>query len=384
MRSTLLRAEYDHLQTTVKDIAKYGETAEEALWRIREMVTVLQAGGWRGEGSEAFFAEVEFDLYPFLRRLTEHFEDTSKALKTLTSLLDDSEDHIASLFQNQPTFGVGGSALQNFRAALDAFKKKAGDGSVRPGDGSVRQGFREFIESLTKGGLPGFNPGAFFGGGSLTLGGAGIVVGGGVLAGFRDAINNLDSNGLPGGGFGGGVPAGGGTGAGGSSAGSGQPNANNQPSGAGGVGGAAGASGGASGGGGGGGGNGLPQVLGERSMMSRLDAILKQHGVILPATTVALLQGVLTNPGLGHVEVMGTTLEARLAGDPRFQDVLSAIYNNPNDPAGYFALGEILEQHGFKGEASQAYAAFISLSGPGSPAGELVEAQSRIASLANG
>jgi WXG100 family type VII secretion target len=382
MAPYLIRVDYDSLTEIEKDMKRLADNVDDALFTIQHHVAGLQAGGWLGEAADAFYDEVEAVMYPHLKRLSESMSDTARGIHIVIDLFQDADAGI------RPMFGEGGAALGGFQSGGGSGGGFGTGGKGIPtfpgGKGALGGGIMP--SNPLGGGLSTLNPSGFGKGGSLTLTGVG---------GYGDPYG--DTGGAGGGGMGGfgGVGGFGASGGGGGAGGSGGFGgaAMDATGGIGGVGAAAGvgASGGGSGGAGGGAGgagggasNGLGG--GANSIMGRIDAILQAQGITLPPLTVSMLQAVMVEPGLTGAEITlgaNPTADAKLAADPEFQAALQAIYNSPNDAAGYYELAAILEQRGYPGQAAQSYQAFINLSDPNSLTGlqDIAAAKERIGAL---
>lgn len=323
-----LRVEYESLEEVERTLRRHSESVQDALWQIRHQVGALQSGGWLGDAADAFYDEVEAVVYAHLKRLNDEFDDTAKGVKIVGKLFDDAELAI------RPLFGTGGGALLNFQSAPQGAHTGGGVNELSMNDTAGSQGSGVGTGAGTGaggsgfGGFAGLNPQGFAGGAGLTFGGAAGATGSGAGAGT--------------------------------------------------------AAGARSGGAGGGGGFGnAPLNTGFRSNWSQIDGVLQAHGIKLPPMVSAMMQVVMVEPGVAPLAVpAGDSPEAKLAANPRFQAVLHAIYNNPNDPDGYMELALILDKAGFRDQAIQSYRAFINLSNPESWSyTDVTTAQARIAAL---
>ncbi|MBX3063089.1 MAG: WXG100 family type VII secretion target [Anaerolineae bacterium] len=318
-----IRVEYDSLQEVERTLRRHAESVQDALWQIRHQVGALQSGGWLGEAADAFYDEVEAVVYSHLKRLNDEFDDTAKGVKIVGNLFDDAELTI------RPLFGAGGGSYLNFQSAPQGTPAGGGSNEIKMNDSAGgSQGGSTGAGGAGFGGFAALNPQGFGGGAGLTFGGAG-----GASAGVGGT--------------------GSGTGAGARS------------------------------GGGGGGGASTTLNTGFRSNWAQIDGVLQAHGIKLPPMVSAMMQVVMVEPGVAPLAIpAGDSPEAKLAANPRFQAVLHAIYNNPNDPDGYMELALILDKAGFREQAIQSYRAFINLSNPESWSyTDVTTAQARIAAL---
>ena len=138
MNPDVVQANYDQLETIASQFGSQAEAQAELYQRVNHLLQALQQGGWEGEGSEAFFAEMNDELFPAMRRLTEALAEARAVTLTVRNIVQTAEEEAARLFQgsayqmNQVATATDG-ALSALAASHLAY---AGVGGITPFFGS--------------------------------------------------------------------------------------------------------------------------------------------------------------------------------------------------------------------------------------------------------
>ncbi len=100
MDSNIVQAEYDVLETIAGRFARQAESTADMRLHLLRHVQTLQNGGWEGKGSEAFFAEMDKDIFPAVIRLGQALEQARSVTLQVRDVLKAAEEEAASPFRN--------------------------------------------------------------------------------------------------------------------------------------------------------------------------------------------------------------------------------------------------------------------------------------------
>ena len=98
MSIDVIQAEYDKLDDIAGRFAKSAESTADMRSRIEQSVQALQSGKWEGEGSTAFFTEMERDVFPVMTRLAGALEQAQSVTLQAKDILQAAEDEAARPF----------------------------------------------------------------------------------------------------------------------------------------------------------------------------------------------------------------------------------------------------------------------------------------------
>jgi WXG100 family type VII secretion target len=92
--------DYDELTRIAKSFSSEADAIAQLTTQTRAKVAGLHGNGWIGQGSEAFFAEMENLVLPSMDRLQKALDDTSSRTLDVIKTFHDAEDEARSLFQS--------------------------------------------------------------------------------------------------------------------------------------------------------------------------------------------------------------------------------------------------------------------------------------------
>jgi WXG100 family type VII secretion target len=107
-----IEIKYGTMAEIGRRLARCAEAVEALQQRIQQQVGNLENGGWAGEGSQAFFNEMNQAILPALQRLVQGLEAGDRTSQQIATL---------------------------FREAEEAARKPSSESLVQPGDGNVVQ-----------------------------------------------------------------------------------------------------------------------------------------------------------------------------------------------------------------------------------------------------
>lgn len=91
--------QYDKAEDIEKQLAEWAEKVEDLIQKLRRQQSTLQAGGWRGRGSDAFYEEMDNLCFPALVKLTDALEETSKGVRKSIDIFKEAEQRGSKLFK---------------------------------------------------------------------------------------------------------------------------------------------------------------------------------------------------------------------------------------------------------------------------------------------
>lgn len=158
----VIQANYANLESLVKTVDSHGDSTSSLHNQISRMVDRLQNGAWIGAGANAFYGEMEQDVFPALKRLIGAFDSASSALPRIIKTFRDAEEEARKLFE-----GASDGILASGKAGGEGLAKIGGAG----GDGYARVAYQrgssgsfEIAPGVT------YNPtGGAYGFGTLTI-----------------------------------------------------------------------------------------------------------------------------------------------------------------------------------------------------------------------
>lgn len=103
----VIRVDYEALTKIASQFQNEAEAIQQLLQMIRGSMTPLQNGGWIGQGSDAFFNEMESDILPAVGRLTDALTQAGGVSRQISEVMQSAEEEAGSPFRNSETGGNG-------------------------------------------------------------------------------------------------------------------------------------------------------------------------------------------------------------------------------------------------------------------------------------
>jgi WXG100 family type VII secretion target len=97
MAAPEIRVDYEKLDEIASLFEKNCESIQALLKRVESRSENLRQG-WMGRGSEAFFAEMEQDVLPRVRRLVSSLDDASQITRAISETVGDAEERAGNAF----------------------------------------------------------------------------------------------------------------------------------------------------------------------------------------------------------------------------------------------------------------------------------------------
>lgn len=147
MSAQIIQAQYEQLDEIVRRFQTQADLSSELQQSIRSHVDALN-GEWIGEGSHAFFREMEEEIFPTLNRLTNAFEQSSITTHQIIQILQNAEEDAANQIHVESDESISPG---NFISTIGNIVGYAGDGyNVVEGINSIYDFYTRFdqLDSL--------------------------------------------------------------------------------------------------------------------------------------------------------------------------------------------------------------------------------------------
>lgn len=100
MSVPLIQAKYEELTTIANRFSAQSKAQADLQNQLKRAVQPLQQGGWQGQGSAAFFAEMNGKIFPAMRRLGEALEQAQTVTLEIKEIMERAEEEAASPFRS--------------------------------------------------------------------------------------------------------------------------------------------------------------------------------------------------------------------------------------------------------------------------------------------
>ncbi len=107
MSSDVIQANYEALESIAARFGQQSEMNAAMYGRLRQAVQVLEQGGWEGQGSSAFFAEMDGTIYPALQRLIDALDEAQSTTLEIKQIIQQAEEEAAAPFGGTAAEGGG-------------------------------------------------------------------------------------------------------------------------------------------------------------------------------------------------------------------------------------------------------------------------------------
>ena len=103
MSINIIQAEYNKLDDIAGRFAKNAESTADMRSRIKQSVQALQNGRWEGDGSAAFFTEMERDVFPVVNKLSNALYEAQRVTSEICTIMQQAEEDAAAPFRSNAT-----------------------------------------------------------------------------------------------------------------------------------------------------------------------------------------------------------------------------------------------------------------------------------------
>jgi len=94
-----IRANYRELDEVAGKFTNQAQAVEAMTKGLRGRMNPLESGGWQGRGSQAFFAKMNGEVLPALKRLQDALTMASQVTKEASQTIKQAEQQGASRFR---------------------------------------------------------------------------------------------------------------------------------------------------------------------------------------------------------------------------------------------------------------------------------------------
>ncbi len=109
MPAPKIRGDYDLLAQISTMFSRRSTETQAMINRINQAVTTLQGGDWVGKGANAFYREMEHDVFPSLKRLAAALNIAGRTTRQIDKILHEAEDEAARIFSIEGPGGLAAS-----------------------------------------------------------------------------------------------------------------------------------------------------------------------------------------------------------------------------------------------------------------------------------
>lgn len=99
MGADIIQAKYEELESIASCFGQWAEANADMNSRLERAMQTLQQGDWEGKGAAAFFAEMNGEVFPAMRRLIEALEKAQSVTLEVRNIIQDAEEEAARVFQ---------------------------------------------------------------------------------------------------------------------------------------------------------------------------------------------------------------------------------------------------------------------------------------------
>lgn len=94
-----IKAEYDELGQVATRFGNQSQAVADMLRDLRSRFEPLENGGWIGMGADAFFAEMQGEVFPAVNRLIEALAEGGQVTNEVSRHVHDAEDQASAAFR---------------------------------------------------------------------------------------------------------------------------------------------------------------------------------------------------------------------------------------------------------------------------------------------
>lgn len=101
MNVDLVQARYDDLDVIAANFGQWAEANKALGNKLDATVANLTSAGWVGQGSHAFYAEMDSDIVPAMQRLTAALDEASSLTIKIKVVIQQAEEEASALFSGE-------------------------------------------------------------------------------------------------------------------------------------------------------------------------------------------------------------------------------------------------------------------------------------------
>ena len=127
-----VRADYDALKNVAQGFSQQAEATAQSLNFLKSQMNALQGGDWIGQGATAFYAEMNDQVLPTIRRLHSALQSSADITQKISQAMKTAEDEAAKVLRGD---GAGGALGAGAAAGAAAGGAAGGGAAVAGGAG---------------------------------------------------------------------------------------------------------------------------------------------------------------------------------------------------------------------------------------------------------
>jgi len=111
MPAPRFRGDYDSLTKIARGFAQHSASTAQTNRSLTQAMETLKNGDWIGQGAKKFYAEMEKDVMPAMKRLAKALESAERVTQQISKLIKQAEDDASRLFRLEGVGGLLGGVL---------------------------------------------------------------------------------------------------------------------------------------------------------------------------------------------------------------------------------------------------------------------------------
>ena len=112
MPADVVQSDYDQLDKVAGKFAQQSQAMAEMVQSVIQSYEPLHSDGWKGRGSQAFFREMQGEVFPAVRRLIQALSEANRVTRQIGAVLRQAEEEASAPFKSGSEGGAGAGAGQ--------------------------------------------------------------------------------------------------------------------------------------------------------------------------------------------------------------------------------------------------------------------------------
>src|SRR5262245_51383646 len=112
-----VRADYDALKNVAQGFSKHADATAQTLQALKGRMDTLHGGDWIGQGANAFYAEMNDQVLPTIKRLQSALQSSAEITEKISQAMKAAEDDAARVLRGDGAGGALGGAAAGGAAA---------------------------------------------------------------------------------------------------------------------------------------------------------------------------------------------------------------------------------------------------------------------------
>ncbi len=125
-----IQVDYDELASVSSTFYRHVDSTDRLLQELRSFVRRLQGGSWVGDAADAFYTEMESQIFPAVGRLIDALDMSRNAVVKVSDIMQQAEYEASQILRREP--GLMGGQELNFANI------KFGEAGLKYGDAGLK------------------------------------------------------------------------------------------------------------------------------------------------------------------------------------------------------------------------------------------------------